>query len=189
MEQYLQQITGNVGLLHALVGFLIPLILCGMLTRFLRRKALFPQRLESLEIGQFCRHCLHRAYYLVARFLGPEFPSMVGGFIGLMLVVPAAKRGWFVPEETFDFPPKDRWESRWLGTLSGETHDDDNTPTFSVFRAFSPYVIVIGLLILTRALKTLKAFLTGDMTTITLPNLFGSAITSKVQFGYSPAPF
>ena len=186
VEQYLQQITGNVGLLHALVGFLIPLILCGMLTRFYGEKRSFREGLKAWKFAIFAGIAFTVPYYLVARFLGPEFPSMVGGFIGLMLVVPAAKRGWFVPKETFDFPPKDRWESRWLGTLSGKTHDDDNTPTFSVFRAFSPYVIVIGLLILTRALKPLKAFLTGDMTTITLPNLFGSAITSKVQFGYSP---
>ena len=34
VDQYLQQIVGNVALLHALVGFLIPLILVGMLTRF-----------------------------------------------------------------------------------------------------------------------------------------------------------
>ena len=186
VDQYLLQITGNVGLLHALIGFLIPLILCGMLTRFYGEKRSFAEGLKAWKFALFAGIAFTVPYYLVARFMGPEFPSLVGGFIGLLLVVPAAKRGWFVPKETFDFPPRERWESRWIGVLKGNAQDDDDTPSFSVFRAFSPYIIVIGLLILTRVVKPLKAFLTSDMTTITLANLFGTPITSKVQFGYSP---
>ncbi|MDO1509410.1 MULTISPECIES: L-lactate permease [unclassified Neisseria] len=186
VEQYLLQITGNVGLLHALVGFLIPLILCGMLTRFYGEKRSFAEGLKAWKFALFAGVAFTVPYYLVARYMGPEFPSLVGGFIGLLLVVPAAKRGWFVPKETFDFPPQERWESRWVGTIDGKRHDDDDTPSFSVFRAFSPYFIVIFLLILTRVIPELKAFLTGDLTTIKLANLFGTSITSKVQFGYSP---
>ncbi|MDO5638717.1 MAG: L-lactate permease [Neisseria sp.] len=186
VDQYLLHITANVGLLHALIGFLIPLILCGMLTRFYGEKRSFAEGLKAWKFAIFAGIAFTVPYYLVARFMGPEFPSMVGGFIGLMLVVPAAKRGWFVPKETFDFPPRERWESRWAGVLKGNAQDDDDTPSFSVFRAFAPYVIVIVLLVLTRVIQPLKAFLTGDLTTITLANLFGTSITSKVQFGYSP---
>lgn len=185
VEQYLLQITGNVGLLHALVGFLIPLILCGMLTRFFGEKRSFAEGLKAWKFAIFAGIAFTVPYYLVARFLGPEFPSLVGGFIGLLLVVPAAKRNWFVPKETFDFPERSQWESHWVGTIADDPNEK-NLPSFSVLRAFSPYVIVIVLLILTRIIAPLKAFLTGDMTTITLANLFGTSITSKVQFGYSP---
>ena len=182
---YLLQITGNVGLLHALVGFLIPLILVGMLTKFFGEKRSFREGLAAWKFAVFAGIAFTFPYFLVARFLGPEFPSLVGGFIGLLIVVPAAKRGLFVPKEVFDFPPRNRWEANWVGNIE-EDHSDDNKPTFSVFRAFAPYVIVIGLLILTRVIAPLKAFLVSESTTITLANLLGTNITSKVQFGYSP---
>lgn len=185
VEQYLLQITGNVGLLHGLVGFLIPLILCGMLTRFFGEKRSFSEGLKAWKFALFAGIAFTVPYFLVARFMGPEFPSLVGGFIGLLLVVPAAKRGWFVPKEVFDFPQRSKWDSHWTGSLDTD-HSDDGKPAFSVFRAFSPYVIVIVLLVLTRIIAPLKSFLTGDLTTIKLANLFGTKITSTVQFGYSP---
>lgn len=185
VEQYLFQITGNVGLLHALVGFLIPLILCGMLTRFFGEKRSFAEGLKAWKFALFAGLAFTVPYFLVARFMGPEFPSLVGGFVGLLLVVPAAKRGLFVPKEVFDFPVRDKWDSHWSGSLTAE-QGDDGKPAFSVFRAFSPYVIVIALLVLTRVVSPLKSFLTGELTTIKLANLFGTKISSSVQFGYSP---
>lgn len=185
VEQYLLQIVSNVGMLHALVGFLIPLILVGMLTRFFGEKRSFAEGLKAWPFALFAGVAFTVPYYLVAHFLGPEFPSMVGGFLGLLIVVPAAKRGWFVPRETFDFPPRSNWDSHWVGTIS-EDHSDDTKPSFSVFRAFSPYLMVMVLLILSRSVAAVKSFLTGDLTTVTLPNLFGTAISSKVQLAYSP---
>ena len=41
-------------------------------------------------------------YLAVAYLLGPEFPSMLGGLVGLCIVVPAAKAGWFMPAEDQD---------------------------------------------------------------------------------------
>lgn len=185
IEQYLLQITGNVGFLHALVGFLIPLILAGMLTKFFGEKRSFREGLAAWKFAVFAGLAFTIPYYLVARYLGPEFPSLVGGFIGLLIVVPLTKRGFFVPKEVFDFPERSRWDSKWVGTIPNDNHDE-NTPTFSVFRAFAPYVLVITILVITRVVAPLKAFLVSDSTTIALTNLFGTHITSKVQFGYSP---
>lgn len=185
VEQYLLTITANVGVLHALVGFLIPLILCGLLTRYFGEKRSFVEGLKVWKFALFAGIAFTFPYYLVAAFMGPEFPSLVGGFVGLLLVVPAAKKGLFMPKEVFDFPARNKWDSHWVGSFE-EDHSDDNKPKFSVLRAFSPYLIVIVLLVLTRVIAPLKAFLTGDMTTITLAKLFGTSITSKVQFGYSP---
>ena len=58
-------------------------------------------------------------YFLVAMFLGPEFPSILGGMIGLVIVVSAVRRGWFVPDDgaPWDFPPKDRWYEDWSGGM------------------------------------------------------------------------
>lgn len=184
-EQYLLNIAADVGLLHASVGILIPLLLCCLLTRYFGEKRSFREGFGVWKFAIFAGLAFTVPYYLVARFLGPEFPSMIGGFLGLMIVVPAAKKGFLQPKEVFDFPERSKWESTWIGSLAEDDEHDDK-PTFSVFRAFSPYLIVIALLILTRTVKPLKAFLTGEYTTITLSELFGSSISSKIQLAYSP---
>lgn len=185
-DQYLQTITGNVGLLHTLIGFLIPLILCGMLTRFFGSNRSFTEGLKAWKFALFAGIAFTVPYLLVARFLGPEFPSLVGGLVGLLLVVPAAKKGWFIPQETFDFPPRVLWNSHWTGTMSEKTEQNENQPRFSVLRAFSPYLIVIALLVLTRTIAPLKEFLNSSAMTLAFPNLFGTNITSKIQLAYSP---
>ncbi|WP_230655985.1 L-lactate permease [Psychrobacter sp. I-STPA10] len=186
VEQYLLQITGNVGLFHALIGFLIPLILSAFLTRFFGEKRSFVEGLKAWPFAIFAGLAFTIPYYLVAKYLGPEFPSLVGGFIGLLIVLPATKRGFLVPKETFDFAPRAQWDNAWLGTLAEEKFDDTVAPRFSIIRAFSPYIIVIVLLIITRVVAPLKAFLVGDMTTIKFANLFGTDISSKIQLAYSP---
>ncbi|AWT49421.1 lactate permease [Psychrobacter sp. YP14] len=185
-ENYLLQITANVGLLHALIGVLIPLILSAFLTRFFGEKRSFIEGLKVWPFALFAGICFTLPYYLVAKYLGPEFPSLVGGFIGLMIVVPAAKRGFLMPKETFDFGPRAAWDKDWVGTLAEEKYDDTVAPRFSIGRAFSPYIIVIALLILTRVIAPLKAFLVGDSATLTFSNLFGTEISSKIQLLYSP---
>lgn len=182
--EYLQQIVENVALLHALTGFVIPLILCGLLTRFFGERQSFTEGLKAWKFALFAGLAFTVPYYLIARLLGPEFPSMVGAMIGLLIVVPAARRGWFVPKETFDFPARERWLPSWLGTV--DAPDQTQKARFSVLRAFAPYVLVVLLLILTRTVAPVKAFLTGPDTTLRFANLFGTPITASAQFLYSP---
>lgn len=182
---YLLDIVTNVAFLHATVGFVIPLILCGMLTRFFGAKQSFTEGLKAAPFAIFAGIAFTLPYYLIAKILGPEFPSMVGALVGLVIVVTAAKKGFLVPKENFDFPPRAAWEEKWLGTV---TSDDSvqGASRFSVLRAFSPYVLVVALLILTRTIAPLKAFLTGPLTTFKIPALFGTSISPSVQLFYSP---
>lgn len=183
--EYVQQIVENVALLHASVGFLIPLILCGMLTRFFGANRSFTEGLAAWRFALFAGVAFTLPYYLIAKWLGPEFPSLLGALIGLLIVVSAAKKGLFLPKATFDFPPKAQWEKSWLGTLS---MDDaaQGTSSFSVVRAFSPYVLVVALLVITRTVPAIKEALTGSAATLKFANLFGTSISSSAQFLYSP---
>ena len=84
---------------------------------------------------------------LVAVFLGPEFPSLLGALIGLALVMLAARRGLFMPRTPWDFSPPSEWEANWMGSLRPET-----TPIaerMSLVRAWMPYILVAALLVLT----------------------------------------
>lgn len=186
LPQYILVITEKVGLIHALVGVLIPLILCCFLTRFFGEKRSFAEGFKAAPFAIFAGLAFTVPYYLTARFVGPELPSLLGSFIGLLIVVPAAKMGFLVPKETFDFPNRNQWEDDWKGTLAHTEIDVNEKAKYSVFKAFSPYLMVIAILVATRTIKPLKDWLNSHAV-ITFSDIFGTTISNKTQLLYSPA--
>ncbi|MDO5651667.1 MAG: L-lactate permease [Moraxella sp.] len=185
LSQYLLTITENVGFIHASVGVLIPLVLCGFLTRFFGQKRSFIEGLHAAPFAIFAGLAFTVPYYLTARFVGPELPSLLGSVVGLAIVVPAAKYGFLTPKTTFDFEPRDKWDKDWISSLAAD-NDDNEVPKYSTLRAFSPYLLVIGILIITRTVPAIKAYLTSTGV-ITFSDMFGSTISNKTQLLYSPA--
>lgn len=185
-NDYIVQIGANVAFVHSIVGFLIPLILCCFLTKFFGTKRSFRQGLEAAPFAIFAGLVFVIPYYLTAKFVGPELPSLVGALVGLSIVVPAAKMGFLTPKNTFDFESRDKWEEDWKGTLTPSNTDINETAKFSVLKAFSPYLLVIGILIATRTIKPLKDWLTSHAV-ITFSNILDTSITNKTQLLYSPA--
>ena len=182
--EYILQIVHDVAMLHALIGVFIPLLLCGLLTRFFGSQRSFTQGLKAWRFAIFAGLAFTVPYVIISRLLGAEFPSMLGALIGLMIVVPAARKGLFVPKDTFQFPEKAYWEREWLGTVKVE--DENEATRFSVLRAFSPYVLVVILLVITRTVPAVKSALTGESATLSFPNLFSTDISSSAQFLFSP---
>ncbi|OOR86209.1 lactate permease, partial [Moraxella caviae] len=185
LPQYLLVITERVGFIHATVGVLIPLILCAFLTRFFGEKRSFTEGLKAAPFAIFAGLAFTVPYYLTARFVGPELPSLLGAVVGLAIVITAAKYNFLTPKETFDFAPRDRWEEDWKGTLAPTNVDTNEKAKYSVLHAFSPYLLVIGILVATRTIKPLKDWLSNNAV-ITFSEIFGTSITNKTQLLYSP---
>lgn len=186
LPQYILVITEKVGFIHATVGVLIPLVLCCFLTRFFGAKRSFAEGFKAAPFAIFAGLAFTIPYYLTARFVGPELPSLLGSVIGLAIVIGAAKYGFLTPKETFDFETRDKWEEEWKGTLAPTNVDANEVAKFSVLRAFSPYLLVIGILVATRTIKPLKEWLNSHAV-ITFSEIFGTSITNKTQLLYSPA--
>ncbi len=187
VAEYVPVVAAQVALVHALVGVLIPLLMVGMLTRFFGTDRSFAKGFRAWKFAIFAGLAFTMPYLLVARVLGPEFPSLLGGLIGLMIVVPAARAGWFMPSDTFDFPARAQWDEGWQGNIEpdqAELGPEDRR--IGLLTAWMPYVIVAALLVLTRTIAPLKAWLTGPDTTLALRDLFGSGINAQAQFAYSP---
>lgn len=183
---YLMTIATQVAMIHALVGFLIPLILVGMLTRYFGAERSFMEGFRIWKFALFAGLAFTVPYYLIASVLGPEFPSLVGGIIGLLIVVPAAQRGFLVPKQVFDFPPRARWDDAWVGKLEDlEDHRAGDAP-MPLLKAWAPYLFVVALLVLTRTIAPIKAWLNSPDVTLIFADLFGSGITAKVQVLYLP---
>ena len=185
--EYVPVVAAQVALVHALIGVLIPLLMVGMLTRFFGKSRSFAEGFRAWKFAIFAGLAFTLPYLLVARVLGPEFPSLLGGLIGLLIVVPAARAGWFQPSDSFDFPPRNQWEDGWQGSVEPEQADlGPQDRPISLMTAWMPYVIVAVLLVLTRTIAPLKAWLTGPSTTIAFRDLFGSGINASAQFLYAP---
>ena len=191
LEQYVPQVAVSVALLHTMIGFLIPLLMVGMLTRFFGASRSFAEGFRVWKFAIFAGLAFTLPYLLVARFLGPEFPSLIGGLLGLLIVVPAARAGLFMPSDSFDFPPRAQWGADWQGTVQPAEADAEISGhsagrQISLINAWMPYVIVAGLLVLTRTIEPIKAWLTGPQTTLARGDLFGSGIGTSAQLLYSP---
>ncbi|MCG6170510.1 L-lactate permease [Anoxybacillus sp. LAT_35] len=184
---YLLQIAANVGLIHAIVGTFIPLIMVGMLTRFFGKNRSFREGLRVWKFAMLAGFAFTVPYAIIANVLGPEFPSLLGSLIGLIIVVPAAKAGLFMPKDTFDFEHRNRWEQEWIGRLNNEqTNIAQGKKRISLLNAWFPYVLVAILLVITRTVTEVKAFLTGESVTILIDNLFNSGIAIKSTPLYLP---
>jgi lactate permease len=181
---FLALIGTKVAILHAISGIFIPLIVISVMTRFYGENKSFAEGLRAWKFALFASLAMTIPYVAVAFTLGPEFPTLLGALIGLIIVITAARKGFLVPKDTWDFPPKSTWNEEWTGTL--EIKEDDLVDRNIGFaRAWAPYLVVAGLLVITRLdFLPLKAWLAG--VAITAPELFGTAINVKVQPLYLP---
>jgi lactate permease len=184
---YLMEIAAQVALLHAVAGTFIPLCVAATMTRFFGPNRSFAEGLKVWKFALFSAFAMTVPYLAVAWFLGPEFPSLIGGLMGLAIVIPAAKMGLFLPQEpAWDFAPPSEWEPDWTGLLHVDAPSANQT-TMGLFKAWFPYVLLAVLLVVTRLPALgVNRLLTADAITILLPKLFGTNIDAKAQILYLP---
>ena len=103
--QFINQIGVYAAIPHAIIGTLIPLIICAMMTRFFGANRSIADGLKIWKFALFAGLAFTVPYCTVALTLGPEFPSLLGGLLGLAIVVSAARAKLFLPAgEPWDFP-------------------------------------------------------------------------------------
>ncbi len=159
-DVYLQQITTSVALIHASVGTLMPILMAMMLTRFFGKNRSWTEGLDILPFAIFSGLAFTVPYALTGVFLGPEFPSLMGGLVGLAIVVTAAKKGFLVPKTQWDFRPESEWPAEWLGSLKMDL-DDVKAKPMSLALAWAPYVLLAVILVASRVSADFKALLLG----------------------------
>jgi lactate permease len=183
--QYLAHIAVRVATLHALAGTLIPLFVVCMLTGFFGARRRFSEGLQVWKFAIFSAFAMTVPYLTVAIVLGPEFPSLFGGLVGLAIVVFAAQRGFLLPSEAWDFAPRAQWEQEWQGNVDPDHDLATDGAHMGISRAWTPYLLVALVLVLTRLpYLPFKAWLSGIA--ITWPNIFGTGINGSLQPFYVP---
>ena len=181
---YLQQVTTNVALIHAIVGTLMPVLMVMMLTRFFGRNRSWTEGLSILPFAIFAGLAFTVPYALTGMLLGPEFPSLIGGLVGLALVVTAARAGFLVPKNSWDFAPENEWPAEWLGSLKLDLKEAAGRP-MSLMLAWLPYVALALLLVASRVSPEFKASLLS--VSLAFTDLLGEkGVSSSIEPLYLP---
>jgi len=179
---YLNSIGGKVAIIHGITGTLIPIILVVMMTRFFGRKRSWKEGLSIFPFALFAGLCFTVPYTLTGVFLGPEFPSLIGSLLGLLIVVPLAKMGFLMPRKAWDFPAKETWPQDWVGQEAEEKHGLKSE--MSILRAWLPYILIALFLLFSRLWPLLKNALAS--VSIKWTNIFQTSISASFQPFYLP---
>ncbi len=151
---------------HLLVGFVMPLFVVGMVVYFFGdpdERSLKPA-LAVWPLCLFAGLAFAIPYWLAAWFVSAEFPSLVGSMVGGTLVIAALRAGYFLPATEWTFPEQSEWPDHWVGSIQPtdastvlvDRHD------ISLRRALSPYILLLGLLLVTRGVEPLPTLFQGE---------------------------
>jgi lactate permease len=184
LPTFLGEVAVGAATVHALVGILIPLFIVSMLTRFFGENRRFSEGLRIWPFALFAGLAMIVPYWLTAWLLGPEFPSLFGGLIGLAIVISATRAGFLQPDEPWDFGPRSSWLENWMGDLEPDTAAPRQT--IGTARAWTPYVLLAGILVITRIPDLgVQSVLQG--VNPTWSNIFGvDGVNAGFQFLYLP---
>lgn len=183
-DVYLRTIANYSATFHAITGTLMPLLMIMMLTRFFGKNKSWSEGLSMAPFAIFGGLAFTVPYFFTGILLGPEFPSLLGSLIGLVIVTFAAQKGFLLPKDHWDFAPSESWDPDWHGEfeIKMDNHDGRKIP---IWLAWTPYVLVALFLVLTRLpylpfggwLKTLA---------VSWANVFGTDISPKSTPLYLP---
>ncbi|MBW6389959.1 L-lactate permease [Billgrantia antri] len=159
--EYFRLIAAEVAIVHAIVGILMPLIMVVIMVRFFGANRSWKEGLSITPFALFTGVAFVVPYALAGVLLGPEFPSMIGAMVGLAIVVPAARRGFLLPKDSWDFPERDAWPAGWIGKIEIKIDDIAGKTPLSTWMGWLPYVLLALFLVASRVIDPLREALTA----------------------------
>ena len=151
-QHFFHIITSEVAIIHAICGTFMPLFLVLIMTRFFGKNKSWTEGLSILPFAIMGAFAMTVPYVLAAVFLGAEFPSVIGGLVGLFVMTMAAKKGFLLPRDTWDFPDVSEWSKDWFGKVDIKL-EELTRRKISLAMAWAPYVILAVVLVLSRTVK------------------------------------
>ncbi len=171
--------------IHGPMAVILPIFLLGFMTRFYGPNKSWAEGFKAWKYCIFAAVCFLVPYLSFAWLLGPEFPSLIGGLVGLGVLVAGTKKGFCVPKDVWTFGPQDTWEAEWTGTVQTSTKTEF-TPHMSQFKAWLPYALIGLILVVTRINELgLKGWLASK--SIPFKNILGfEGVNAAIQYLYLP---
>lgn len=123
----------------------LPLLISVILTRCFGDNKSVKQGLEIWPFALLAGLTFTSSAWIVAYFLGPEFPSILGGLTALIICIFAAKHKILMPTSTWRIDGKTRAETT---QLASNMHASETQ--MSLVKAWSPYLLLATVLVLSR---------------------------------------
>jgi lactate permease len=184
--EYRQIITNYVVCLHGITGTLMPTLMVMMTTRFFGKRKSWTEGLSILPFTIFGGLAFTIPYAITGFVLGPEFPSLLGSAVGLMIVVFAAKRGFLLPKDTWNFAKREEWPEDWSTDVAPADESKLEERYIPTVSAWAPYGVLALLLVLSRLRQLpLGEFL--QRVKISWTDIFSTGVSGATTPFYLPA--
>ena len=160
---YSNQVAAWAATYHALIGFMMPFIAVLMVVHFFGDddEGALSYALDVAPLCLFAGISFAIPYWVSAWFITAEFPSLIGSMVGGAITVSVLRAGYLLPDKHWEFPPREEWPDHWVGTIepgasTSSTAADGGAQQMSLAKAWVPYVLVVVLLVVTRAVDPIS---------------------------------
>ena len=168
------EVAKKITMLDLFAGTFIPFMLIVILTVFFGKKKGLSDAFALLPWALLIGIGYTGSAFLYARLFGPEFVSILASLTGLVLAAGTAKAGILMP--------KTEWKEALRDGFELKTEKEE----MGLLTAWSPYLVVVGLLLLTRIVPAVKNFAKSAVD-LTWSNVIGvEGVTSGWEVLYSP---
>ncbi|WP_085506004.1 L-lactate permease [Thalassobacillus devorans] len=171
---FFQNIGVKIAMMDMFAGTFIPFILIVILTVFFGKRKGIGDAVAMLPWTLLIGVTYTASALLYATLFGHEFVAILGSLTGLIVAAATAKKGLLLPKE------------EWTDALQDGFKPEQKRSEMGLVTAWSPYLVVVGLLLVTRIIPVVKDF-TMRAIDLTWSNILGiEGITSDWQLLYSP---
>lgn len=155
---------------------LIPVLMCLLLCRYFSETPSWRSGLAIAPLAFLSGLCYSLPAFLVARYLGPEFPSLLGALAALVLLTLLVRFGIAVPATLW------RCDNE---TDKTSTEDKAAPKPLALFKAWGAYLLLAALLVISR-LEFLPFKDALQAVKFNWSEIFGSTLSTSVQPLYLP---
>ncbi|GAB3702948.1 L-lactate permease [Halorubrum pallidum] len=200
VQEFSVEVAAWAATYHALVGFVMPLFAVGMVVYFFGDpddRSLAP----AWEVAPLCLLsgiAFAVPYWISAWFLTAEFPSLIGSMVGGTIILSILRAGYLLPDDDWEFPEREKWADHWVGSIepgqsNGSNGVDADSPEaeaadlsggedMTLFKAWSPYVLLVLLLVVTRAVTPISNFINRDIFIVSWDGILGTTLSGAVAW-------
>ncbi|WP_418284015.1 L-lactate permease [Halorubrum sp. DTA46] len=204
VQAFSREVAAWAATYHALVGFVMPLFAVGMVVYFFGDKedrSLAP----AWEVAPLCLAsgiAFAVPYWISAWYLTAEFPSLIGSMVGGAIILSILRAGYLLPDDEWEFPEREQWADHWVGSIEpgqsngsngdaesrggvspeAKTADLSSGEDMSLLKAWSPYILLVFLLVVTRAVGPISDFINRDIFIVSWGDILGTTLSGSVAW-------
>ncbi len=168
-RNFLEQLSTNIALIHLIASIIIPLALVYFIVSFKSEKNKFNDLSPAIPFALFAWLAFTVPYFLTAKYIGPELPSIIGGITGLIIVSLAAHFKFLTPKKIISF----------------SKHKKHKYPLKQISLALLPYFLIVILLTLSRTIPTITKYISNI--SLSLNSILGVNLSYKFLPLFTPS--